>query len=382
MRAVAKSLAMADGTFLAGEAYANAIIAAAITPSDEMALKYLAKGLEFSTKQLQSRSMVYQNGGIFYAGRGNWKEALRHFNESTKIAEKLGDRRMLEENMLFLSHVHHLMGALQECAKITNKTLVSAVSRSDLQVETIALLAKVRDMLALGFVSEASLLLPSAVKAFTMTGKSDVSSYSNFQGLWAMISLHNLDYKRAFDLTVEASETFYKTEPTTFFSFPGYLGVLEVLVMLYANRSVIPHVPPRKLAKQVTYALRDVLRFTAVFAFAQPRYYLWEGVAHFLNGKYEQALDSWDKSLDASHTFGMKYDEALLHYYMSVALQDTPNAKQQKDKSREQFSAIGIAFSPYFGPKVMEQLFRLPEKQKSTLMKVIERREKMRSKRK
>lgn len=73
------------------------------------------------------------------------------------------------------------------------------------------------------------------------------------------------DWQNAYDLAVELSEKLFQTEPTTYFSATGYFASLEVLVMLYSNKSVwTAAMTQRTLAKRVTYALRDVSRFAQV----------------------------------------------------------------------------------------------------------------------
>jgi hypothetical protein len=84
----------------------------------DVAESYFTKGLEQAGSQLDVKKIVYQMGGMMYTCVADWTKATDCFVKALEAAKTVGDKKSLEQSMVFLAMVYYLAGNLQESIKI------------------------------------------------------------------------------------------------------------------------------------------------------------------------------------------------------------------------------------------------------------------------
>ena len=132
--------------------YRASILTNGLAGEHELVEAQISEGAANANEQNQIEELgrIHQSAGMYYSGRGEWDTAVRCLHDAISVAEQIGDRRMLEECTVFLSHVNYLRGKLRPSLADAERALHAARDRGDLQTQEMALLAQARALYFLG----------------------------------------------------------------------------------------------------------------------------------------------------------------------------------------------------------------------------------------
>lgn len=340
------------------EAYGNAILTCSIHEKYELTEAYYEVGhpmaTVFSHTDSEPLMNLLQMTGMYYTGVQQWQNAEKNFKLVIDIAKRVGNARRFEESTTFLSYSLYLQGKIKEAQALTETAVASAKRRGDAQSQVLAFTAQARNLMALGQSAKAKEALDTIEHLVSKAEgyKLDVASEINFHALMALYYLSQKDFELSFRTAETIVKFFDETEPTCFFTFPGYMAVPEVFCIVLQEHHKInsafklrgKETPVTVLAK-IDKALKHLGSFAQTFTFAEPRLILWQGALEQLSQKNDKAIVAWKKSLGMAQKYGMVYDQGIALFRISRCM----DVKDKREQVEEKLAAYDAAIDIFTG---------------------------------
>jgi class 3 adenylate cyclase/tetratricopeptide (TPR) repeat protein len=350
---------VSDEAFVANNKLMTAIYRASIITSGlsgdvELAELQIVEGVKNATEhnQIEELGRIHQSAAMYYSSRGQWALALHSLGEATTIAERIGDRRILEECIVFRSHVQYLKGALKESLSDAEEALRLARERGDVQTQEMALLAQARTLYFLGKNDQCVAALTEVGAAFASDGEDHVvmSSQLVYTGLLALTQLQSEQYDKAYVTMRKNMELLQLCEPTCYFTVIAYQGVVEVLIKLMQidealMKKVGSGATRARIGTEMSAALDVLYEFDQTFVISKPRSLLWHGVNSAWKGRIPKSNEKLAEAVATADQLGMVFDKAIIFYYMGVLSKSEPSKSQPLLKNAfDVFSQLGVVF--------------------------------------
>jgi tetratricopeptide (TPR) repeat protein len=346
------------------EAYGGSLLTCSIHQKYELAEAYHECGYSmsgfFAGSDSEPLMNLLQATGMYYTGVQQWQNAEKNFKKVIDIAKQVGNSRRFEESTIFLSISLFLQGKIKDAQALTEEAVSSAKRRGDAQSQVLAFSAQARNLLALGQTDKAREALDTIEHLVSKAEgyKLDMASEINFHSIMSLFYLAKKDFELAFRTAETIVKLLDETEPTCFFTFPGYMTVPEVFCIALQEHYKIgssfklrgKETPATVMAK-IDKALKHLANFSKTFTFAEPRLILWQGVVEQLQSKNDRALVTWKKSLGLAQKYGMLYDQgvALFRIGKCSDIKDKREVVEEKlaayDAAIDIFTGIGAVYT-------------------------------------
>jgi class 3 adenylate cyclase/tetratricopeptide (TPR) repeat protein len=333
--------------------YRASILTNGLAGDAELAELQIAEGVKNATEhnQIEELGRIHQSAAMYYSGRGQWAVAVKCLTEAMGVAERIGDRRQLEECIVFLSHIHYLQGNIKDSLADAEHALQLARERGDIQTQEMALLAQARALYFLGRNDQCAAALTEVGAAFAADGDHVVmSSQLVHTGLLALTQLQSDQLDEAYQTMRKNMQQLQVCEPTCYFTIIAYQGVVEVLVKLMqideqAIKKMGGGATRAKIGGEMAAALDVLYEFDQTFVISKPRSLLWHGVNSAWKGRIAKSDGKLAEALATADQLGMQFDKAIITYYMGVLAKDEPAKSQPLLKSAfDVFAQLGVAF--------------------------------------
>lgn len=334
--------------------YRASILTNGLSGQHEMAVAQIQEGAENAREQNQIEEVgrIHQSAGMYYSSVGQWKNAIESLSHAMNIAEKIGDRRLLEECLVFLSHVHYLQGDLFKSLTQAELALKKGRERGDVQTQQMALIAQSRALYFLGQNDKCVKALADVGATFAAS-TSDVvlSSRIVYNALISATQLQSDQFKEAYETMHKNINLLQHCEPTCYFTVTAYLGVVETLVKLIqlddvALKSVGSGVTRAKLTTEMSSALDVLYEFDQTFVISQPRSLLWKGVHEGWKGRMAKSEAKMQAALEQAEKLEMTFDAAVITYYQGkLAKNDQTKSAALLKRAFSMFENTGVRFS-------------------------------------
>eukprot|EP01124_Arcella_intermedia_P036552 TRINITY_DN9600_c0_g2_i1.p1 TRINITY_DN9600_c0_g2~~TRINITY_DN9600_c0_g2_i1.p1 ORF type:complete len:1556 (-),score=433.92 TRINITY_DN9600_c0_g2_i1:56-4492(-) len=325
------------------ETYANCILGATLSKKNKKsAIEFMKLGKSMAEMTHAPLTQLQLNSGMYYSGVGNWNLAHESYASAIASAKVLKDFRRLEEAYIFDSVTFSIRGDSKKSSEGLKEAYDSSVRRGDIQMQILALIAKMYDDYIFGRREE---LLKKLELLKDSLGSIDKDSYIldmackiNYYSLKAICYVYKGILSKAFESAKTALNEISKTSPTMFINFVGYSIVPEVFLLILQwvqvtqnpnstgnhalktkdwnwEKSALssPKLPATaKLVAKVTKSLACLQKFCDVFEFARSRYFLLNGV--YETEKVEKTYTYYQESIEAARKLDMDYDLYLAYY--------------------------------------------------------------------
>lgn len=320
------------------EAYSQCIVTAGLNHQHMLANAYMDTGKKLAQERLELVSHLLQMSGVYHCSRANWKLARRCFKQSIESCQKTADRRRLEESNVFLAFTYFLEGRTKKSLYFSTMALESARIRGDIQCQILALSSQVLCLLLMKNVIKSSTKLDQIRIALNRDGGTptqsplkgqntnaytgDISNQLNYHALTAQLYILKKEPLLAYKEARMAEDILQSKniQPTTFFTFPAYMGVPEVYLRLLLNPKDWKEINMShpKLLKRLIKSLQPLRDFCSVFSFATPRYYLLQGLGMLASQvDPEKVMSVWRQGYTAAEKYGLRYEKELISKHLT-----------------------------------------------------------------
>ncbi|MDB5351001.1 MAG: hypothetical protein JWN86_2248 [Planctomycetota bacterium] len=319
-------------------AYATVAIAASLVPLFRIARHYATRGLEVAEglDDLQARAWVLELVGMTELDVGRWDAAQAHLEGAVEVAERINDWRRWSEAVGELGRLKLHRGHFEESRGLFARQHDRAIRGGHDQARIWGLHGQALNLIRLGRNDQAlALLAQSPALSGERVGLSDAILGG---GLLSWVQLR-LGDREAARLAAESTVRHIgDTRPMVGYSFDGYAGAAETLVVLAEDGR--PH--SSRAAKSALAALHA---FARVFPIARPRALRLTGLDYLRRGRRRAAIRIWGRALRAAEQLGMPYEVALIHAELGTqAGAADPSRSLHLEQARTILTRIGSAY--------------------------------------
>ena len=312
-----------------------------IAPMPRVAEWYLQRALKLldGVEDLASHEIVRIVVGFYYVGVGNWDLARAQFDSVRQIAQRLGDRRRLDDAIGNLAELESLRGSFDVAAALAGELVTNATARNDdrYRAEALTELALSSWRLGQADVALRSLgaLDPLAANDRELTDELKL----RIRGIAALVHSDRADWAAARTAADLAMGLTANQRPASFGTFLGYAGPAEAYLTLWETGQSGADVQSR-----AADALGRLRAYAKVFPVGRPRSALLEGRHHWLRGRRDAAMRSWDRAIQLAERLSMPYEQGLAHYDIARHLEPTDAAQANHlAASRDLFDRLHAA---------------------------------------
>lgn len=291
---------------------------------------------------------IYEYFGIYQSGAGQIAEAHKAFQYAVDAFERIGDKRLWEENATLLSMVLMPQGELDRSAQMRDQLHVVGMQRGSPRTECWALLGKAEiAILRNQFESVYDWLQ----KAKPLADEIGVGEKIWTQGLFARAYWRQDQRELAEQAATLTAELTAKAMPVNFYSLEGYSSQAEVFLRLFESTT-----GSKELMKKALQAVKAMDKFARVFPLGEARALIWKGLYHWLTGNAQKANKHWQTGLAAAEQRGIPYDQALAHYEIGRHLKhNDPACHKHLQKALDIFDQLGAAYDRAAVQSAIEQ---------------------------
>jgi class 3 adenylate cyclase/tetratricopeptide (TPR) repeat protein len=340
------------------EAYGGSILTCSIHMKYDLAEAYFETGFSmasfFSGSDSEPLMNLLQATGMYYTGVQQWQNAEKNFKKVIEIAKVVGNSRRFEESTIFLSVSLFLQGKIKDAQRLTEEAVISAKRRGDAQSQILAFSAQARNLLALGQSVKAHECLDIIEHLVMKTEgyKLDMASEINFHSLMSLYYLSQKDFELAYKTAETIVKLLDESDPTCFFTFPGYMTCPEVFCIVLQEHHKLGssfklkgNQTPAIVMAKIDKSLGHLQNFAKSFTFAEPRLDLWRGVVEQLTSKNDKAHSTWKKSLGLAQKYGMLYDQGIALFRIGKLM----DVKDKREVVEEKLAAYDAAIDIFTG---------------------------------
>jgi len=291
--------------------YTNMSIVSGILPRHDWARAYRdrAHRIGHDANDLPALSYTLAGCAMDELGTASWKDATADYQEALEIDARIGDMRHYDEVKNLLSIVLFHQGDFQYGLETAAGVLQRATQRKDIMPQIWSHILRAEMLLR---KSEPG-TLTDVVGAYEMSVKMleqniDLANDIRVSGALALAYLRTGNTERARELAV-ATVKKAAGNPTAPYAIEGYAGAADALLHLWAQGD-------STVRANAENALKALKKFAGVFPLGQPRYQLFEGWFHWLDGKPEKAQAAWGAALAQAQELNMPYEQGRAHLYL------------------------------------------------------------------
>ena len=288
---------------------ATLCLIAGTVPLHALARRYERQALERGERcgDPGTLAWVLEVLGVYAIGVGRWDDVERGVERASAIAERIGDGRRWEEAQAVLSWLEYFRAEPSAPAERWASVAQPAQQRRDPQPRIWGLCGVVEAGWVAGsssleacleLLAEARELLPDDIY------RAEAIRALGVAGAMAARAGH---LEQAREAAMAALEATRGLMPTTFYSFEGYAGVLEVLMGLELRDPGDPVL--RRARRRAWWALAG---FARVFPIAGPRIALLSGLYAWSRGRRAAARRRWHRGLARARAIGLPLEELRL----------------------------------------------------------------------
>jgi class 3 adenylate cyclase/tetratricopeptide (TPR) repeat protein len=320
-------------------------IAVSLVPLHRVAEFYCrrAEKIVEGIDDLSARAWVFELTGLYHFSVGRWSEGRARLQQAVEIAHRVGDWRRWEESSTQLSVLEYYQGHFAHAAKQFEEVWTAARRRGNDQGQAWGLCGQAVSVLRLGRTDEAAALLEEATALRE-------ERIGRTEAIWVYGSLavarwRHCEQALALQAAADAMRLIIHSQPLANYALEGYAGAAEVYLAQWKASSDAPaaiRVAHAKLARQ---ACKSLHRYARVLPIGQPRAWLLQGTADWLEGKLPRASKAWQKSLAAAERLAMPYEEGLAHYELGRHLgTEDPARAVHLARACEIFAQLAAAY--------------------------------------
>ena len=323
-----------------GRAY-GAVSYVSMLLNNRVADMYYRKGLEaaYAVNDPLSIARTHQVATLRFVSRGQWEQTEIELEKALKIYEDLGDLRFWTSGAQTLGEVYYYRGEFQRSIDIRQQVYNAGLRYGDTQAQGFGLRGQAMNLLILGDLDDAEHFAQAAVSRYSASN--DQIGEADSWGLLALVNLRQERYQRALVNAQQVISLATDRPPTSYNLLIAYYTTAETLLTLYerdtdGNR--------QDLTALIETLLKSFKAYTRRFMIGKPRYNLYLGRWHWLTGKPKQGARLWEQGIQASDTFAMPYDKALLQYELGSRLTDENRRKPLLKNASQTFDRLGATF--------------------------------------
>jgi class 3 adenylate cyclase len=245
---------------------------------------------------------------LWHLGRCEWSMVDRRLDQSQELCLKAGDQLSWcnAQGIRFWSlYYRGDQGALEPTAL---GLLSRAQNAGNIQQEIWALRCKALCVLHTDRPREAVDILRLITPA--MLGSVDLAAQISAKGALALALARVGSHAESVQAVIETLHLLREMgRPSSHSTLVGLSGVCEVLLR---GREAGLSREYDQWSRWQGQALHELNRYRRVFPVGAAQYSLWLGVAHWLDGRDDQALSKWKQALATARQFSLRQDESMI----------------------------------------------------------------------
>jgi class 3 adenylate cyclase/tetratricopeptide (TPR) repeat protein len=316
----------------------------------ELATAYSSLGVLVGFAQLHGLAEAYVNRGQAVAQKvndpsniitvnvvtsvykitvGKWEEVRERAMEAKTLCEELGDYRQWGDSMDLLAESALIAGDLDYSKNVEETLLEDARRRRNPLQQCWGLFGYSAISIRRGEPAKAIPMLEEALQILDEVPNFASSVNVNAQLALAHLRLGNEEIALAFaarvlELTADRSPTVYSLDL-------GFSAVAQVYFELWEKTLQDPNrkVDANRYKQLAEKAVKLLRGFRNVFPVGQPYFAYYAGWHHWLEGKHQNAVHSWQTGLAAAKKYRTLYEEGLLHAKLGATLEGSPDEQKE-----------------------------------------------------
>ncbi len=312
-----------------------------IVPMPRVAEWYLRRALDLLSKvdDLTTHEIVRIVVGFYDIGVGKWGLAREQLETVRQIAQRLGDRRRLDDAIGNLAELELLRGSFDAAKGLANELVSNATARNDDRYRAEALAELALSSWQLGDVEPALRSLDALDSLMAGNLEPTDELRIRIDGLRALVHTDRAEWQAARAAADRAMALTAHQRPASFGAFLGYAGPAVAYLSLWEAGQAGADGQQR-----AADALRRLRGYAGVFPVGRPRSALLEGRHALLHGRRDVALRSWDRAVRLAEGLSMPYDQGLAHYEIARHLEPSdPTRAAHLAASRDLFGRLRAA---------------------------------------
>jgi tetratricopeptide (TPR) repeat protein len=265
-------------------------------------------------------------------GEGNWEQIKEDIGRAIDIYQHLGDRRQLGESMTVLILSHNYQSQFEASISVCEQLLSLAQQSDNVLQQMWAYDLQAMNLLQLGQTEAAQAALDEVTKLPVDNPE------ANYRGLQTLTQFRLGRLAEARRCADEALAQMTQTSVLQISMLNAYSALAEVYLALWAQASGKSE--QAELAELSAQACKQLTVYGSRFNSGLARAALWQGVYEWQRNRKVQAFKQWQKGLTYGRQYGMPYDTALAHYFLSQHLEPV-EARKHRKRARAIFQEIG-----------------------------------------
>lgn len=288
--------------------------------------------------------------GFYAIGIANWDEAITTVKNAVDRFNEIGAFHNADESANILARVYAYLGRYDDALALARTSYERCKQRGDpiihlsLFVLVVRLLIQQRILSSQTFPDTALLEDESAANTiFAEPFEANTLNRAAYHVLRAAYFDYRADPTRALSSLRIASEL---TLPKSIERSPIYFELYNQLVETAHNllkNGTFSKAETAEIQSIFQGAVKKLMAFANVFAFAQPSALLYQGWQMQAAGKTASAYEYWDKALISASTLSLPYDEALAHQALATASSLAPAEQSGHAQAAQRiFERLGL----------------------------------------
>jgi tetratricopeptide (TPR) repeat protein len=284
------------------------------------------------TNHLPTIGRVLHIISVSGVGEGNWEQIKEDIGRAIDIYQHLGDRRQLGESMTVLILSHNYQSQFEASISVCEQLLSLAQQSDNVLQQMWAYDLQAMNLLQLGQTEAAQAALDEVTKLPVDNPE------ANYRGLQTLTQFRLGRLAEARRCADEALAQMTQTSVLQISMLNAYSALAEVYLALWAQASGKSE--QAELAELSAQACKQLTVYGSRFNSGLARAALWQGVYEWQRNRKVQAFKQWQKGLTYGRQYGMPYDTALAHYFLSQHLEPV-EARKHRKRARAIFQEIG-----------------------------------------
>lgn len=329
-----------------GRGFASAGFISGLLQQQKLAHHYfeLAQTTARQLRHLPTIEDVCRVNGLYSVSIGDWADAEKHLEEALSLSQTIGNRvTKAGITMVQILHAFFQGGFEQGMGRAqTLKQLGVSLGNSVFELWALNM-----SMAYYAAKHDQDQLQNSIDETYHLLAKSlnldiDQDSARTHRPFAALLALEQGDDNGLAENFKHTASLIETISPARTGQFVMINQVGELLLATRAAEGVQTAVSPEALSEATAVFLKKFKSFAAIQLFAKPRWHLFNGRLHYLNGDHKKAVAQFQKAADNAAELNMPYDQALTQYYLGkYAL--VPGANQVLSEATKQLEQFGAS---------------------------------------
>lgn len=312
-------------------AYASLAVIVGFVQLHDLAGSYVERAIAAAKEVNQPANLVTINvvTGVYNLMVGKWDEVRALALEGKVISEQLGDYRQWGDTTVLAAESAFISGDIEYAMKFHTILLEEAIRRRNPLQQCWALFGVAANNIRRGEEAQAIRMLEEALQI--LAELPNLASSINTNGQLAMAHFRLGDDVRAISHAAKVLELAADISPTVYSLHLGYSASAEVFFGLWERALQNPDqkADATKFKELAEKAIKLLRTFGKIFPIGRPYLAYYEGWHQWLTGKHQNAIQSWNKGLEAAIKFRTLYEEGLLRARLVAVLKDSPDEQRK-----------------------------------------------------